>query len=258
MKWAKLWLFEAMASLFFCRITFLKKTYDVDIILLNTCLGECGQMGKKDALTVAEIVVKAATSPIPVGGSLVASVIDEVKSRTMQKRQDEWMNMIEERLGTLEIDFNSIGDNEYFTTAIIKATELAVKTAENEKREYLANAVINAITFTAEESVLMIYMEMLEKYTVWHLQVLSHFYNPEHGIGRGNESMGAADSPLYRRYPHMVQRKDVVDKIVIDLQNEGMLTSGSYWHSSMTSNGIYAKRTTALGDGFLKFIMREE
>ena len=56
----------------------------------------------------------------------------------------------------------------------------------------------------------------------------------------------------------MLQRKDVVDKIVTDLQNEGMMTNGSYWHASMTSNGIYAKRTTSLGDGFLKFIMRAE
>lgn len=40
--------------------------------------------------------------------------------------------------------------------------EIAVKNAEQEKKEYLANAVVNAIDFSADESILMIYMEMLE------------------------------------------------------------------------------------------------
>lgn len=213
-------------------------------------------MKKEDAKTIAEIVVKTGTSVIPFAGTLLSCVIDEIKSKSMQKRQEEWMRIVEEKLEECVIDLDTIGDNENFTTTIIKATEIASKTAEREKKEYLANAVVSSLAFTAEESILMIYMELLEKYTVWHLQILQHFYNPELGIGRGNEYMGAADSPLYRRYPHMKERTDLVDKIVTDLQNEGMLSNGSYMHSSMTSNGIYAKRTTKLGDEFLQFVVR--
>lgn len=213
-------------------------------------------MKKEDAKTIAEIVVKTGTSVIPFAGTLLSCVIDEIKSKSMQKRQEEWMRIVEEKLEECVIDLDTIGDNENFTTTIIKATEIASKTAEREKKEYLANAVVSSLAFTAEESILMIYMELLEKYTVWHLQILQHFSNPELGIGRGNEYMGAADSPLYRRYPHMKERTDLVDKIVTDLQNEGMLSNGSYMHSSMTSNGIYAKRTTKLGDEFLQFVVR--
>ena len=213
-------------------------------------------MKKEDAKTIAEIVVKTGTSVIPFAGTLLSCVIDEIKSKSMQKRQEEWMRIVEEKLEECVIDLDTIGDNENFTTTIIKATEIASKTAEREKKEYLANAVVSSLAFTAEESILMIYMELLEKYTVWHLQIVQHFYNPELGIGRGNEYMGAADSPLYRRYPHMKERTDLVDKIVTDLQNEGMLSNGSYMHSSMTSNGIYAKRTTKLGDEFLQFVVR--
>lgn len=212
-------------------------------------------MNKDNVMTVAEIAVKTATSMVPFGGTLLSCIIDEVKSKAMQKRQDEWMEVIEEKLHQCVIDIDTIGENESFTTAIIKATEIAAKTAEREKREYLANAVLNSIEFNSEESILMIYMELLERYTVWHLKILTHFYNPEMGIGRSNESMGSAEGPLYRRYPYMKERTDLVDKIVTDLQNEGMLTSGNYMHSSMTSNGIYAKRTTKLGDDFLNFIL---
>ena len=222
-------------------------------IVLLVC-EEGYQLKKNDVMTIAEIAVKTGTSIIPFGGTLLSCIIDEVKSKSMQKRQDEWMETIEEKLSQCSIDLETIGDNENFTSAIIKATEIAAKTAEREKKEYLANAVVNAINFSADESILMIYMEMLEKYTVWHLQVLAHFTNPAKGIGVGNEYMGGADAPLLRRYPHMRERVDLVDKIVVDLQNEGMLTSGNYMHSSMTSNGIYAKRTTKFGDDFIKFI----
>jgi len=211
-------------------------------------------MAENKAMTVAEIVVKTVTSEIPFVGTLLSCIIDEVKSNSMQKRQEEWMETIEEKLRQCAIDLETIGTNENFTTAIIKATEIAAKTAEKEKKVYLANAVANAIDFSADESILMIYMELLEKYTVWHLQVLSHFVNPARGIERGDEYMGGADSPLYRRYPHMRERADLVDKIVVDLQNEGMLSSGNYMHCTMTNSGMYAKRTTKLGDDFIQFI----
>lgn len=215
-------------------------------------------LSKKEAMTIAEIAVKTGTSVIPFVGTLLSCIIDEIKSKTMQKRQDEWMEIIENRLEQSVIDWNTIGNNENFTTAIIKATEIAAKTAEREKKEYLANAVANSIEFSADESILMIYMELLERYTVWHLQILAHFVNPEQGMGRGNENMGGADSPLYRRYPHMKERTDLVDKIIIDLQNEGTLTNGNYMYSSMSISGIYAKRTTKLGDEFLLFISAKE
>jgi len=211
-------------------------------------------VNKDNVMTIAEIAVKTGTSIIPFGGTLLSCIIDEVKSKSMQKRHDEWMRIIEEKLQQCVIDIGTIGENENFTTAIIKATEISAKTAEHEKREYLANAVLNAIEFNAEESILMIYMGLLDKYTVWHLQVLSHFANPENGIGRGNEGLGGADGPLYRRFPHMSARIDLVDKIVTDLQNEGMLLNGNYMHTTMTNSGIYTKRTTKLGDDFLKFI----
>ena len=211
-------------------------------------------MSKENVLTIAEIAIKTSTSVIPLAGTLISCLIDEIKSKTMQKRQEEWMEILENKLQQCVLDIKNIGDNENFTTAIIKATEIAAKTAEREKKTFLANAVANSIEFDAEESILMIYMELLERYTVWHLQILSHFANPELGIGKANECMGSADAPLYRRYPHMKDRTDLVEKIVVDLQNEGMLTKGSYMYSSMTSNGIYAKRTTKLGDEFLRFI----
>ena len=52
-------------------------------------------------------------------------------------------------------------------------------------------------------------------------------------------------------------KKELLDKIVKDLQNDGMMSEGSYMHAGMTSNGVAASRTTDLGNKFLKFILDE-
>ena len=97
-------------------------------------------MSKENVLTIAEIAVKTSTSVIPLAGTLISCLIDEIKSKTMQKRQEEWMEILENKLQQCVLDIKSIGDNENFTTAIIKATEIAAKTAEREKKTFLANA----------------------------------------------------------------------------------------------------------------------
>ena len=49
-------------------------------------------------MTVADIAVKTVTSAIPFAGTLLSCIKDEVKSKTMQKRQEEWIEIIEQKL----------------------------------------------------------------------------------------------------------------------------------------------------------------
>lgn len=54
------------------------------------------EKAKQVALQTAEISAKTALSMIPVGGALITSVWDSIKSNCAQKRLDEWQNVIEE------------------------------------------------------------------------------------------------------------------------------------------------------------------
>lgn len=69
--------------------------------------------------------------------------------------------------------------------------------------------------------------------------------------------MGSASIVVEQVYPEIAQEKELLDKIVKDLQNDGMMLEGSYMHAIMTSNGVTASRTTELGNKFLKFILDE-
>lgn len=69
--------------------------------------------------------------------------------------------------------------------------------------------------------------------------------------------MGSAFIVVEQIYPEIAKESALLDKIVKDLQNDGMMTEGSYMHTNMTDKGIVASRTTILGNNFLKFILEE-
>lgn len=58
---------------------------------------------------VAEIVGKTILSEIPIGGALATAVYDVVKGNILQKRQEKWKGLIEDRLSKLEIEIETLG-----------------------------------------------------------------------------------------------------------------------------------------------------
>lgn len=213
-------------------------------------------MNKKEIVGEAfEIISKTALSLIPVGGPLITSVWDSIKAGALQQRMDKWKIEIEERLSSLQMTIEELGSNENFTTAIMKGTETALKTNDEFKRKYLANAVKNAAIMPMDESVLIIYMNWIDELTAWHIQILNYFRDPSKYSDANGYTMGSALEPLYRAFLGMSSNKVLVEKIVEDMQVNGLLSKGSYIHTSMTPTGMMASRTTELGNGFLDFII---
>lgn len=217
-------------------------------------------MEKKELLSeVAEITAKTLVSTIPVGGILVTCIWDSIKANAANRRMEDWKNQVEEKLCDLKLSLDDIGNNELFASAMMKATDIAIKTAEDEKRQYLASAVKNSAMASIDESVMMIYLDLLDKYTLWHIRILHLFRNPKafDQVHVDGIMMGAASIVVEQVYPEIAKEKELLDKIVKDLQNDGMMSEGSYMHAGMTSNGVAASRTTELGNKFLKFIIDE-
>lgn len=210
------------------------------------------------AKDVAEISAKTVLSCIPVGGALVNNVWDAIKSNSARKRLEEWQNMLEERLSKIEATLEDIGNNENFTSAIYQATEQAIRTGSKTKREYLANAVTNSVSCNFEESVMMMFLDMIGKYTDWHLKILVFFQNPQEHSGKRPSDilMGSPAHVLYDFYPELKTQEELVNKIVKELHADGVFSLDSL-NTGMTGSGALAKRTTKLGDEFIDFIMRD-
>lgn len=217
-------------------------------------------MEKKELLgESAEIIAKTLISAIPLGGTLITCIWDSIKANAANRRMEDWKKQIEEKICELDCTIEDIGNNDLFASAMMKATDIALKTAEDEKRKYLASAVKNSATASIDESVMMIYLDLLDKYTLWHIRILHLFRNPRdfEQVHVEGIMMGSASIVVEQVYPDIAKEKELLDKIVKDLQNDGMMAEGSYMHAGMTSNGVAASRTTELGNKFLKFILDE-
>lgn len=132
----------------------------------------------KGALQVAEIAGKTAVSAIPVGGALVTSIYDAVKNNCLEKRQKKWQEALENRISKMEVTLDDLGNSEIFTTAIIKATEVAMKTSSEEKLKYLANATANSYEGNIDETRFYLYMGLIERYTARHISIMKKYISP--------------------------------------------------------------------------------
>ena len=116
-------------------------------------------MNKEIIAESIEIAGKTALSLIPVGGTLITCVWDSVKAHAAQKRLNDWKDLVENRLSRLEYTLDDLGNNELFATAIMRTTDIALKTAERKKREYLANSIYHSTNIPIDEGMLMIYLD---------------------------------------------------------------------------------------------------
>lgn len=207
---------------------------------------------KEKAIATIEVTAKTVVGAIPYG-SILVNVYDAIKGGCLDKRRKKWQATIEERLSHIEKTLDDIGNNENFATTMIRTTEMAMKTSSEEKITYLANAVINSIGINIEEEKMILFLALLDKYTVSHIKTINYFNNPKKfGVYASNYYMGSPKDPLFQTFPEL--NTPIFDKIFKDLYFDGLVTSDSL-NSTMTANGMVAKRTSALGDEFLSFII---
>lgn len=127
---------------------------------------------------------KGLAGMLPGLGPLVSEIFSMVIMPPLQRRRTKWMNDITERLMELEahnkIEFGDLAKNEQFTDIILEATSVALKTSQQEKIEALRNAVLNtAIGVAPDETISKIFLNQLDRFTVWHIKILDLIADPK-------------------------------------------------------------------------------
>lgn len=128
--------------------------------------------------TLIEIGAKTAAGflPGPVSAAFNA-IYDNVKSGVLNARAEKWKLDVISRLEKLEAEYDSVVNNESFATALIKTSELAIKTESDEKRQMLADALINTCSQGISEDKTLIFLQLIEKYTVLHIQIIRYLHD---------------------------------------------------------------------------------
>jgi hypothetical protein len=121
----------------------------------------------------------------------------------VSKRKDDWVRLIAERLVALEgkaggLNLEDLQRNERFVSAVLQATNIAMRTHQREKLEALANAVMrtaapspaenaassgaptahgssDAASAKLEDAISHMFMHLVDRVTPSHMSLLSYF-----------------------------------------------------------------------------------
>jgi len=175
--------------------------------------------------------------------------------------------MVGEALRRLEaekkISLEDIQKDETFIDTVMHASQAAMRSSHDEKRRALLNGILNsALPDPPDESLRQVLVNLVDTLTVWHIRILSLFHGPEawaakRGLTFPDLSMGGLSAVIENCFPELRGRRDFYDTVWRDLFTRGLVSTESV-HGMMTGQGLRAKRTTDLGDRFLRFIQEPE
>jgi hypothetical protein len=222
---------------------------------------------KKSAADVAYTVAKAAVSAVPVAGGPAAEVLGLIFGPPLEKRREKWLEQLADAVKEVqekvaELTPEKLSQNEAFITTALHATEIAVRTHQQEKLGALRNAVVSAaLPGAPDETMQQIFLNHVDNLTPWHLRILAFFDNPQdwarrHKITYPTWTMGSPGLVLEQSMPELAGRRGLYDQIASDLEQRGLMPGGGL-HTMMTAHGMFSPRTTPLGKQFLQFISRK-
>ena len=134
-------------------------------------------MKKETIHEIGEAVVKSGVGLIPYVGPLFSELIGVFSNKKAKQRFEKWANLVEERLSKLETKIDETNEN--FYSAMVKTTQIVAKTHQDEKLEYLANALINSADDSFDEDLNQYFLDLVEKYTPSHIKTLKTYSTPE-------------------------------------------------------------------------------
>jgi len=219
---------------------------------------EMPKIPKRSIGDTAHAVTKAGISAIPVIGGPAAELFQYVMQTPLERRREAWMAEIGGKLQDLEskgLKLDDLQNNEQFVSAVMHASQIAPRTHQKEKLAALRNAIANVAKGQApEEAVQHLFLDFVDSFTEIHLRIVKAFQSPSLPAGL---SMGTLSRVLEHNIPELQGKRELYDQFWRDLYSRGLVnTDNLYLH--MSGSGLIEKRTTTLGDAFLKFISESE
>ena len=220
--------------------------------------------------------IKGAVGAVPVVGGLISEYIGLTTDLIATKRQKEWQDMVEKKLSSIKCDISEIASNDFFYSCVQTATVGALKSYQTEKRQYFANALYNSyiITDIANEKKL-VFLSLLDKYTFLTIKVLNCYSKDNYEKYNDRVQRKANPNPnnMMRTTVNHGQEKPItyiidetqelendheLAKIIVNqLQDDGLIEPVDF-NMPEYPQSSRKKRTTSIGDEFLKFIYHNE
>jgi hypothetical protein len=209
----------------------------------------------------AHTVGRALTSFVPGGSELFTYLV----TPQLERRLIEWRRLVGEEIHRLsqkqDINLDDLQQNDKFIDAVVSATQVAIRTSQEEKREALKNAILNTVLETEpDESLQQMFISFIDEFTVWHLKLLDLFDDPRAWIQRNDSaaqlktrSFGSLEQLMLDVFPELQGKREFYDQVWTDLNNRGLVNTPSL-QGMMSSQGVMAPRVTDMGKRFSAFV----
>jgi hypothetical protein len=215
---------------------------------------------------VTRAIAKGVIAGVPIVGGSAAELFELVFSSPLQERRDDWIERIAAVVAELcekvdSITPEALSKDEAFVTMALQASQIALRTHQEEKLEALLNAVENsALPGSPDDDLKLIFMSMIDSLTPSHLKLLKYLSNPPEffrASGRPTPSymMGGIGKAIEDAIPEWRDRRDFYDQLGRDLHGRGLIGTDSF-HVTVTGQGMLQSVVSGLGSGLLAFISK--
>jgi len=212
-------------------------------------------------------VVHTGLGSVPLVGTPLAALFETIFTPPIEKRKEKWLKElakviteIQERVDNL--DPEALSRNEVFISMVMKASQVAIRSHQEEKISALRNALLNSVLSNSpNEDIQAIFLNLIDEFTPWHIRLLSLVNDPAGWMKNNNVknpswSMGGVSTVIEFCFPDLRGEKEFYRLLIRDLQSAALIVQGQILGVTMSGSGILASRTTDLGKQFLGYISK--
>ena len=217
---------------------------------------------KDKAISIARALVKGSAGVVPIAGTFLSEIVDLLYKQPIDQRREEWLNDLAEALNDVqnrqaELTPEKLAEDPNFITVLHRATEIAVRTHQKEKRQYLKNAIINSTKPNPPDfDKQMYFLRLIEELTVDHVLTLDLYKDPREWFARHQltpqEFLSASrEQVLLQAYPDQVNSEDFRVLVLNDLERRGLMGSIT---GLVSGRAVYDSLTSKIGKEFVEYI----
>lgn len=193
---------------------------------------------------------KGTLNLIPYVGGAVSTLFETVLSSPIDKRKEEWLKSlaatIDELCDTVDgLKIENLAKNDEFVSICIHASNIALRTHQDEKLKRLLNAVRNTATGDiGDESKRLIFLRVIDEMTELHIRVFIFLAEIDQFVKKLNRKQpsntvsthwGDARNVWDATYSDIKSQDPMLDVIVADLNRYGFIRIKEFHEARLNS-----------------------
>ncbi len=220
---------------------------------------------KKDVSDYAHTSASVALSLVPLIGTVLAAVFENVFSAPIDKRKEEWLTSLSETVNDLcekvdNLTPEKLSKNEEFISACLQASNIAIRTHHSEKLKALQCAVKNTVLLQDyNESKKMIFIRVIDQMTPLHFKLLHFLSDPKFYESPLNSNRPSNEITNWgdlrniwdATYTDIKHTDPLIDLVISDLKQLGFVRITHFYEAGLNSV------STQSGKDFLRFVSED-